>query len=438
MRGWPRSLAGRNLLLLLALLAASQLLAAVIFRHYVQQPRVAALVNLLADHLVSLEAGISALPARERESFVAAFNRKAQAQPGNPAAHPNAPFERLLLQAVSTRLAQDGMAVTWRAEAGGGLFVRLEVAGRPYWLATSGMNLSLSLPKAALVLWLFTFGLAALGAFLLARRVNRPLARLAQAAAKLGRGMRPVALPVEGPAEIAHLSQAFNRMGEELARRDQDRSLMLAGISHDLRTPLAKLRLAMEMLPAETDPAISESMLRSSQQMASLVERFIDFARHDREETPQLTDLAALVQEAVATVPGGESVALDLPPSRPRWARRAALGRLVSNLVDNALRYGHPPVQVILRDGAEGAELAVRDAGAGMSPDRAERLRRPFVRGDEARGGTVGTGLGLAIADRIAQVEGGHLVFSHPPEGGFEVLLRLPRERRGPERSPSA
>ncbi|MDY0012920.1 MAG: ATP-binding protein [Rhodocyclaceae bacterium] len=426
-RPWPPSLLGRNLLVLLTLILAGQLMAGVIFRHYVQRPRADAYVTVLTQHLGALGAGIAALPPEHRRAFVAAFNQ-------NSASHGlsreksaiAAPFERLLLRRVSARLAEAGVPVTWRQEAGRALDVRLEVAGQGYWLTTAGLDLPLALPRAALLIWLLTVSLSVAGAFLLTRRLYRPLAHLADAATQLGQGADAPPLAETGPSEIATVSRAFNAMRVELQRKEQERAFMLAGISHDLRTPLAKIRLAIELLPEDQNPDLVASLLASTRQMTSLVDRFIDYARDDAEERPGPVLLPTFLGEILAGIAGGEAFSQDLAPTPTLTLRRAALGRLVANLVENALRYGQPPYVLRSRTTADHLTIEVVDGGTGIPPEALEALRRPFARGDSARGGAQGAGLGLAIAERIARAEGGQLAFLHPAKGGFLVRLSLP------------
>lgn len=421
---WPASLLGRNLLVVLALVLAGQLAAGIIFRHFVQRPRAEAFVTVITEHLGALKAGIAALPPDQRQAFVTAFNERA-ARRSSPAATP-APFERLLLRGVSTRLAEAGMPVIWRQAPGQPMLVRLEVEGQAYWLATAGLDLPLALPRAALLIWLLALALSLAGAYLLTRRLHRPLARLAQAARDLGRGTEPPALMEEGPSEIAAVSAAFNAMHAELRRKEEERALMLAGISHDLRTPLTKIRLATEMLPPGQDPELQASLLASTRQMAGLVDRFIDYARDGSQERATLTDIPPLLRQTLAGIPGAEAFQLELAEMAPRVVRPSALARLLANLADNALRHGQAPYRLGCRPLGAGLCLEVADSGPGIPPEALEALRRPFARGDQARGGPPGAGLGLAIADRIAQAEGWRLDFLHPADGGFLIRLTLP------------
>ena len=259
-----------------------------------------------------------------------------------------------------------------------------------------------------------------------ARRLSRPLADLADAVDKVAVGKRPDPLPEDGPTEIARVARNVNRMAANLERLERDRSTMLAGISHDIRTPLTRLRLAGEM--AVSDPQSRSEMAADIDEIDRVVTQFLDFARGNPKEAPARVDLRESLS-AVATQaesrslpvrwsPGSEALCINTFP--------AAFERMLMNLIENAHRYGKPPVELTLsRDGAI-AEIDVLDAGAGVAVDDVERLKQPFVRGDQARGGVMGAGLGLALVERLAQWHGGSFDLLPRVGGGTIARLRLP------------
>ena len=433
MRLTPRSLFGRNLLLLAVMVLLAQALAAAVFFVVVQKPRADETADMLSRNLVAVRDGLAALPAAARAGFVARFN--AHALGATPAAAPStdrdlAPAERLLVRSISRRLADQGIDAVWRREQGA-LFVRLSLDGAPYWLAAAGPDFGIRPRFAAVASWLLSLTIALAGALLLQRRINRPLAQLAGAARAIESGQPTAPLAEDGPTEIASLAAAFNRMQAALADRERSRALMLAGISHDLRTPLAKLRLSVELLgetpSAAPDPALLEGMATSCQRMDAIIGQFIDFARLADDAPLAPLALAPLVAEAVRACPGGEQVHIDLPEALTVLGHGPGLGRLLANLVDNALKHGQCPVQVSAHAEDGAVTVRVRDAGPGIDLAALARLRQPFARGSAARDGPAGTGLGLAIADQVARHHGGALRFAHLPDGGFEVALTLTR-----------
>lgn len=425
MRLWPRSLVGRNLLLLVALILVGQLVAGVVFRRFVQAPFVDRLALRIADSLSAIESGLAALPTAARPQFVASFNA-ASVDSAAPQTGPSLvlPAERLLIARISRHLAERGIDVIWRREAGGVLYVRLSVAGESYWLYTPGVEASLQLPRAALVSWTAGLLLALLGAYLLQRRINRPLAQLVEAAQAVGHRRDHPPLPETGPEEIVDVCRSFNRMREELADQDRQRELMLAGVSHDLRTPLTKVRLATEMLADDADPAYVDSIVRGCNQIDTVIGQFSDFAGVGSREQAVSCDLNALIRGRIAALDAPFELQLgELPPVR---VRRHAFGRLIDNLVENARRYAAPPFSIVTDQTGGFARVQIADRGPGIAADQVADLMRPFRRGDHARGGPIGTGLGLAIAARIIELERGRLRLQAHPEGGLVVVIELP------------
>ena len=264
--------------------------------------------------------------------------------------------------------------------------------------------------------------LALVGAWLVASGISRSLDALTRAARRVGRGETPEQLPESGPAELRTVAGAFNRMAGDLAALERERATVLAGISHDLRTPLARLRLALEML--EGDTAVRDGIATDVEEIDSVIGQFLDYAR-GADEKRQPTDVDALLGELVE---GYRRRGLDVS-LRPGAAHHAvaptALRRAVTNLVNNALRHGGAPVEVAAgRDGAR-VVIEVLDRGPGIPASQVERLKQPFTRLNEARGAEGGAGLGLAIVERIARAHGGTLDFAAREGGGLVARLVL-------------
>ncbi len=262
--------------------------------------------------------------------------------------------------------------------------------------------------------------------FLFARRLSRPLADLADAVDKVAMGKRPDPLPEDGPTEIARVASNVNRMAANLERLERDRSTMLAGISHDIRTPLTRLRLASEM--SVGDAQSRSEMASDIDEIDRVVTQFLDFARGNPKEAPVRIDareaLTAIADKAngrglvVQWSAGVDVICISTFP--------AAFDRMLMNLIENAHRYGKPPVELALRRDGAMVEIDVLDAGQGVALADVERLKQPFVRGDSARGGAMGAGLGLALVERLAQWHGGSFDLLQRETGGTIARLRLP------------
>ena len=262
-----------------------------------------------------------------------------------------------------------------------------------------------------------------IGAWLIVSRINRPLKALAAAAADIGRGKTPAPLSESGPVEIQTLARSFNQMLQDLARLDADRALILAGVSHDLRTPLARLRLSTEMSASDD----KSEMIADIAEMDSIIGQFLDFARTQSEESLEPTDVAALAREVVEReLRLGHALQAHLEPVPEQALRRMGIKRLISNLVDNAVAYGGEDVCVATRSESGRLILEVLDRGPGIPAQQAERLKQPFTRLEQARSGKGGSGLGLAIVDRIARHHGGSLELLEREGGGLIARVSLP------------
>jgi two-component system osmolarity sensor histidine kinase EnvZ len=267
--------------------------------------------------------------------------------------------------------------------------------------------------------------LALAGAWLIASTLSRPLAAIAAAAREVGRGGAPAPLVESGPRELREVSRAFNRMAGNLAAMERERAMVLAGISHDLRTPLSRLRLALEMSGA--DPASAEAMRVDMEEIDQVIAQFLSFAKNEDERRAE-SDLDGLVSEVVLNYSKREQSVSFQPGGvgSPRIAP-LAIRRAVSNLIDNALRYAGGAIEVVTRRDANLVLIEVLDRGPGVPAAEAERLKRPFTRLDEARSGPGGAGLGLAIVDRVARAHGGRLVLAAREGGGLAARLELAR-----------
>jgi two-component system osmolarity sensor histidine kinase EnvZ len=354
-------------------------------------------------------------------------------------------MERQFVRAVTQRLdeAQGARPApsadpVWRRDSSGVLSLRVVHEGTEYWLNLPSVFPTREFTGAWVMATLASMVLALLGAWWLQRHLNQPLQRVVQAAQRLARGQPPEPLPEDGPTEIATVARSFNHMAHSLAQADQERALMLAGVSHDLRTPLTKLRLGVEIAGAQIEPELATGMVRSMDEMDAIVGQFLHFARMQEAEPPQpaaLDDLAQAIAQAQAD--HGRNVALELgaPPSAP--VQPQALRRAVDNLVENAWRHGTAPV--VLRTGSEGDAvwIEVQDHGPGLPASELDRVRQPFARGEAARSGRPGAGLGLAIADRVARAHGGRLDLHSAPGQGLRARLVLPAKAsaRTPARS---
>ncbi|HRP26559.1 ATP-binding protein [Thauera sp.] len=268
---------------------------------------------------------------------------------------------------------------------------------------------------------------ALLGAFLIVSRISAPLRQLARAARQVGSGETPPPQEESGPQEIAIVARAFNQMTSNLARMDADRALILAGVSHDLRTPLARLRLGIEMSGAPSSEVAA--MVTDIEEMDRIIGQFLDFGRGDPQEASGPIDLAALVREVAEPYRlRGVNMQIELPDSLVVPARALPIRRALTNLIDNALRYAGDEAPLDICATVEGAEahIEVADRGPGIPEAEIERMRQPFTRLEKARSNTKGAGLGLAIVERVMRAHHGRLELLPREGGGLRAILCLP------------
>lgn len=269
-------------------------------------------------------------------------------------------------------------------------------------------------------------------AALVARLLTRPLEGLAAEAPRLING-DPLRERLRGsPREVRHLARALADAGTRQRDAARERELMLAGISHDLRTPLARLRLALELGDAG-DPERRDAMVTDLAELDTALEQCLAYVRDGRDEVPGEIDLATLVGQLLALRAQPDLWQYEGPSSLIATARPSLLRRAIANLLDNAERYGGAPYAVTLRRDAQAILIRVDDRGPGVPNELLPRLGRPFVRGDAARRGG-GCGLGIGIAMRAATLHGGALQMRNREGGGFTAELRLPLEPGRPEK----
>jgi len=313
-------------------------------------------------------------------------------------------------------------------EPGGG-FYTVQVGLRDGTRVTFDSYLSpqdVSMPvRIALTLLVLLVTVVAL-ALVAVRWLTVPLSALANAAEKLGKDIDRPPLPETGPLEVVRAARAFNTMQQRLARFIADRTRILAAMSHDLKTPITRLRLRTEMLDDET---LRAKIAKDLDEMQSMVTQTLDYMRDSsRREPAQQVDIMALLESLQTDYQDtGSTVEVEGTVAQPYSARPLALRRCLTNLVDNAIRYGGRTI-VRAEETPAGIFLRVLDEGPGIPEEQLEHAFEPFVRGEASRSReTGGTGLGLGIARNIARAHGGDLVLRNRPSGGLEAIVSLPR-----------
>jgi len=339
-------------------------------------------------------------------------------------------LEKRLAEVVSGRLGP-GTVLASSVNNQPGLWVGFAMGRDSYWLQ---MNPSRLLPAGST--WLTWLGLtlivSLLGAAWIARRLNSPLRWLLQATTHVREGQFEAARLLEDVStrEVRAVNKGFNRMVDRLANLEQERTLMLAGISHDLRTPLARLRLETEL--SVPDAESRRAMAADIDQLDDIIDKFLGYARPDHTELEPVL-LAPLISKCITPFRSAShmDIQVHVPEDLLVMADPVELGRVVSNLLENARRYGQSPedgichVEVQAQSHQGLAMLRIRDQGPGVPEEQLEHLTQPFYRGNLARTSALGSGLGLAIVERaIKRMGGKFLVFNHAG-GGLMAVIEL-------------
>jgi two-component system osmolarity sensor histidine kinase EnvZ len=431
----PRTLLWQTFCLIALLVIVALAAWSNIYRHFDEVPRAESLAQMVVSVVnLTRTALINADPARRQELLIdmAALEgiRIYPAEQDDTLTPLSGSRKMVLLTSEIRRQLGDDtrFAGSWEGLKGFWVSFRLDSADEDeYWMMLPRERLQRSNPlewigwaSAALVLSL-------VGAYLIVSRVGRPLGAVAAAARLVGQGRHPGHLDERGPQEIAEVAHAFNQMTGDLARLDADRALILAGVSHDLRTPLARLRLGVEMSRAPAEEVAA--MVTDIEEMDRIIGQFLDFGRDESQDDLQPLDLPPLLHEiAGAYQRRGAPLDLTMPESALVLARELPLRRALANLLDNALRYAGAdrPLDLLVSASSQGVTVEVADRGPGIPPADVERMKHPFTRLEGARTNTKGAGLGLAIVDRIMKRCGGHFDLLPRPGGGLRACLVFP------------
>jgi len=433
-RLWPRSLLWRTFLLLAVLVLASTVAWFQIFRAYEIEPRARQISqNLISIVNLTRTALITSQPDRRRELLTELSEREGiQVYPAEPGERLVPPSDRPVVRLVSEMVRHElGETTRFAAEREGkpGFWLSFLIDDDEYWVRVPRERIERQIALRWLGWGALALALSLLAAYALVSRLNRPLRALASAASAIGKGTIPDPVPESGPEEIRTLSHAFNQMSRDLAQLDADRALILAGVSHDLRTPLSRLRLGLEMSGA--DAQLKNGMTADIEEMDRTINQFLDFARTGGGEARQYADLATIAAEVADHYRRhGKSVTTELASVPEMPLQTLSMRRVLMNLVDNALRYGEKDAGIAVRAEEGAVVLEVSDRGPGIPATEVERLKQPFTRLEVARSDKGGAGLGLAIVERVVHAHRGRFELLAREGGGLIARIRLPIERQ--------
>ena len=435
---WLRSgLFWRTFILMAILIAVSLMSWVASYRIIERTPRAAQVAAQVISLITITRAALahSAPDLRRELLFDLASNEGIRIYPLEDNDRVDPPPETTLMpmirQIVRERLGADTRFAGVVNDAPG-FWVSFKIDDDDYWLRLDPDRVE----RASGLQWLnwaaITLLLSLIGAAFISRLINLPLARLTAVARAIAKGGRPDPLPVSGPAEIRQANHSFNQMVNDLNRIESDRAVVLAGISHDLRTPLARMQLEVEM--AGFDTAAREGMQSDLRQMDAIIGQFLDYAKPTDSASFVAIDLSALLHDVTrdAARISDAVVGATITDGVTVMGNPVDLKRVFNNLVENARRYGTATetgcleIEILctLRHGR--AEVEFSDHGNGVPPGEVERLLRPFTRLDTARGQANGSGLGLAIVERVVKRHFGTLRIDNRVPHGLRVYMTFP------------
>lgn len=433
MRCWPRSAFGQTVLLIGTLLLLNQIVSYVTVAFYVIKPSYQQMAHLAANNIKLIFADPSLLRGEEPHAQLSpGITAETGIELFEPAQAKQQGLDNAVYYNFISELLSKELGVPAEVRIGQGqrfhIWVRTrQTQGEWLKIPMSSLNEASGSP---LPLYLVVIGvLSVVGGWLFVRQLNRPLKALQKAALQVGRGDMPESLKEEGTQDVVEVTRAFNQMAKGICRLEDDRRLLLAGISHDLRTPLTRIRLATEMMEPEND-FLRDGIIQDIEDMNAIIDQFIDYIRHHREEGKQMVSLNDLVEVAIPADEQEQRQAfvLHLDALLPKVPMaRVAIKRALDNFIQNAFRHGQPPLEISTGVTADHKRVfcEVRDHGDGIDEMQLEHLFQPFTQGNVARSGE-GSGLGLAIIRRIIDAHGGQVNIRNHPKGGAIARIELP------------
>ena len=436
----PNTLLARFLILIATVLIIAQVVSIRIFDYFERGPRAEAVAQEI-ETIVNFTR-VSLISSREdkRLELLSELSTKGDIRI-YPAYYfediePLAPdpFLQVIVSKLKARLGENTIVVTNHYGIPG-LWVSFAIDQDEFWVVipTPGDR---PFPWHWIGWGIIVAGLSIIGAYATATRINKPLNLLINATEQLKKGTFPEKLPLDSVTEFRTMSQTFNEMAESLGKVDQERKVLLAGVSHDIRTPLTRLRIAIEMLPEKIASKLKKSMEEDIFEIDNILNQFIDYVRGFNQEATVTTNLNEffsqmknqhqILNRNIVLVSNLKiPIFYDIKPISFR--------RLFDNLINNAFSYSTGEVVITIRKHKENISISVLDDGPGIPPDHIQRLLKPFERFDvisinkkQIANNREGCGLGLAIVDKITEAHNGKLVISNRAKKGLEVKIILP------------
>jgi two-component system osmolarity sensor histidine kinase EnvZ len=429
----PRRLVFRTVTLLCALLAMNTFLLFTMYKAHLRTVVAPREGEVLGDLILFLRSDIERVPEAELRRWLDRFDSYksisvAQLIGGTvPVDHPGLSDIMLAFEASLRQRAGDDIRLDLRKNgADSVVWIDFNAAGRRYRLSFPGNGVAA--PRVWPLFWIIISSglIVSLVVAFVVTQINRPLKRSAVALAESSDRLSEIAMPPSAPEEFRVFAERFNSLARRLRAQEHERTLLMAGVSHDLRAPLTRIRVNAEMID-DKNPGMAGSILRDSDSMSHVINQFLD---HQRGINPRLMgriDVRPLVDSLVKRFcDAGHDIGFTAVTTANVVADPTALERILGNLIDNAVTYGEEPVEVQITVEDQTVLIEVRDHGPGIAEVEIARLRQPFERLDPARGALGHCGLGLAIVDRLVRQLNGTVTIGNCATGGLQAAVRLP------------
>ena len=425
-------------MLIAALLVISQLFSLKIFDLYEREPRAETLAEEIATIVKFTKASISAASPNKRLQLLNELDGTGNVRiyPANYFEKiepiPEDPFLELVVSKIGKKLPR-GTLIAVNHYGIDGIWVSFDINNNPFWVSIPKSIADRPFPWHWVGWGAIIAILTLVAAYSTTKRISRPINRLIEAADQVRKGHTVDKLPLDSVDEFKELSIAFNEMIDNLAKINNERRFLLASVSHDIRTPLTRIRIATEMLP-DSSEELKKSMEEDMQELNEILNQFLVFARGFDDEPKNSVNIGKLLKEIQTKharmgqnfILKKKNIKTEVPKKLFIDIRPLAFQRCLDNLINNAFYYSNDKVLVQATLNEESLSISIIDKGPGIPEDQKAQLLKPFERVDEARGNTGGCGLGLTIADRIAKSHDGKLELINIKKGGLEAKITIP------------
>lgn len=432
---FPRTLLGQTILILALIVIGTQIASQLVFQRYITTQFGNQLVRVGSNNFLSMYQALQIMTPDQRKVYAELVaNRSAyRLIPATEISLPSSaskelpPRLALIEERLKTEISPEAEIYIEKEITPQRTWIYLPLKGGAWWIQGQRFQFDRNFPITALVLILISLVLAVIFAWRLVKRVNEPLAAVQKQILRMAAGESPPPIaPTQGPYEVNALTLAVNKMAGNLKQAENDRTLLLAGISHDLRTPLSRLRLGLEIMGAN-HPAELQELALDIEEMDRIIGQFLDFARAPDPGILEVHDLAELAEQIVESAHvQHRPIVSHIEPNLQIRMNPIQVRRIINNLLENAWRYGGAQIELQSYRSGNQVVLAVLDRGPGIPKDQIERLIQPFTRMDPSRSGSTGAGLGLAIVNRLALSHQATFTLTAREGGGLAATVSFP------------